>query len=344
MAVLKKILFNKYFILIAAVALIGGYFYIRNNQSVQTNGSKKKITSYTVGRKNLIQTLTLSGKIDARERIILRFQTSGRLTWVGVKEGDAVKKFQTIASLDQRDVKKTLEKKLNTYLSERWDFEQTKDDYKNTIKDDTIKRILEKSQFDLNNSVLDVELQNLSVEYASLWTPIDGIITKIDAPYTGMNITPATAEFEVINPRTVYLSVSADQNEVIKLHKGMIAEITMDAFPDASVSGTIDTISFIPKTGETGTVYDVKVIFPTENTDNTYRIDMTADATFTIKTKNNILSIPTSFIKQDDEKKFVYATTNGDKKKQKKYIETGEDFDADTEIIGGISEGDVVYD
>jgi HlyD family secretion protein len=335
---------HKYLIILGIFLVIGIYFLIQNNQPEQKNGAKKKETTYTVKRQDLKQTLTLSGNIDAEEKVVLRFQTSGRLTWVGVKEGDMVKKYQTIASLDGRDVKKNLEKKLNTYLSERWDFEQTKDDYKNTILNDSIKRILEKSQFDLNNSVLDVELQNLSVEYATLWTPIEGIVTRIDAPYTGINITPATAEFEIINPQTVYLSVSADQNEVIKLTNGMTAEITMDSYPDASLSGIIDTISFTPKAGESGIVYEVKVKLPMNNIDNRYRIDMTADATFITKEKANVFSVPNAFVKQENDKKYLNVLRNGNGKKQKIYVETGDEYDNDTEILSGVSEGDVIYD
>ncbi|HPA35669.1 MAG TPA: biotin/lipoyl-binding protein, partial [Chitinophagales bacterium] len=64
-----------------------------------------------------------------------------------VKEGDLVKKGQAIASLDQRELKKRLEKELNDYMTVRWDFEQTHEDYKD-YKDrylltDEMKRILE---------------------------------------------------------------------------------------------------------------------------------------------------------------------------------------------------------
>ena len=51
----------------------------------------KNEKTYTVLRKTIKKTLTISGKVDAEEKAALRFLTSGRLVWVGVKEGDTVK-------------------------------------------------------------------------------------------------------------------------------------------------------------------------------------------------------------------------------------------------------------
>jgi RND family efflux transporter MFP subunit len=343
-------LLKRYWVLITIVciaAIAGAVLYTRSVSA--STATVKKITTYSVTRKDLKETLTLSGEINAEEKASLRFATSGRLAWVGVKTGDIVKKYQVLASLDQRELKKNLEKKLNTYLSTRWDFEQTKDDKTETADvgltqdvRDAAKRILDKSQFGLNNSVLDVELQSLTLEYANLWTPIDGVVTNIDTPFAGINITPATAEFAVINPQTIYVSVNADQTEVINLKVGQTAEIVLDSFPEATLSGTISNISFTPKAGETGTVYEMKVAIPTVNEDMRYRIGMTADVFFTLKDKPNTLSVPTMSIKEDNGKPYVFRLNKGNK--EKTFIEIGGEYDADTEVRAGLSEGDVVYD
>jgi macrolide-specific efflux system membrane fusion protein len=75
--------------------------------------------TFTVKKGDLRDTLSFSGTVDASEKVALKFQSSGRLSWVGVKEGDVVKKFQGIASLDRESLKKTMANYLNTYLKER---------------------------------------------------------------------------------------------------------------------------------------------------------------------------------------------------------------------------------
>lgn len=334
-------------IIISIVAIVGILYY--SSHRAATQSSLTAIKPYSVKKMDLKQTLTLSGKIDAEEKATVRFATSGKLAWIGVKEGDVVTQNQTMATLDQRDLKKTLQKKLNSYLSSRWDFEQSKDDELHTSTTgvttdirEAAQRIMDKSQFDLNNAVLDVELQALTIEYSSIQSPINGIVTKVDIPYTGINITPASAEFEVINPNTVFLSVLADQNEVVGMREGLKASIIMDSYPDESIESSITSVSFIPKTGETGTVYELKVPLPITNIDRKYKIGMTSDVVFVKKEKHQILAIPTSYIKTESEKKYVWKNISG--KKVKTYITPGEEFDTETEILKGLKAGDIIYD
>jgi len=51
-----------------------------------------------VKKKDLLESVSASGKVEAEEEAVLTFQTSGRLAWVGVKEGDRVEQWQAIAS------------------------------------------------------------------------------------------------------------------------------------------------------------------------------------------------------------------------------------------------------
>ncbi len=322
---------------------VAGFFY---QQSI-ARASIKKSESYTVKRETLKEELSLSGEINADEHVILRFQTSGLLTWVGVKEGDWVKKYQTIAALDQRDVQKRLQKYLNTYQKYRWDYDQEVEDsqIKNTgsLSEDARRealRALDKAQFDLNNAVLDVELQDLARQYSSLYSPIAGQVVRVDTPYSGINITPAGAEFEIVNPATVYFSVTADQTEVIKLKEGMTAEINLDSYPDQTLKGTVKHIAFIPKSGETGTVYQVKLLINQNNQNDQYRLAMTGDATFSLREVSNVLSVPTTMIKTEGKKNYVFAD---DKKTKRVYIKTGQEIDSQTEVLSGLQEGDIIY-
>lgn len=337
---LKNILENKKLLLILFLTLIGGFLLYRNFTS---GGASKKVSTAKVKQGNLAKTLTISGTINADEHVILRFQTSGRLSWVGIKEGDYVKKYQTIAALDQREVRKKLENELYDYMKTRWDFEEAKrETYKDKLFTDTIKRILEKNQFDLNKAVLDVELQNLTVEYSSLWTPIEGVITKIGSPYAGVNITPTTAEFEIVNPKTVYFSATADQTEVVSLLKGMNGDLVLDAYPNTTISGIIRDISFTPKSGEASTVYEIKFDFPNQNDDYKYRLGMAGDLTFVTASRENVLYIPSKFIKSQNGKKYLTVKKNG--KLEKVEVKTGMETETETEITSGLSIGETVYD
>ena len=339
-----KFLKRRWYWILLTLFIIGIVIY-KNNISSK---AKNKVDSYEIKREDIREILTLSGEIDAEEKATLKFQTSGRLSWVGVKEGDYVKKYQTLAVLDQRDIKNRLQKYLNTFVSQRLTFDQTKDDYWNKQYDlsesirKSAERTLQDSQYDLNNSILDVELQSLSVEYSNLWTPIEGIVTHVSVPFAGINITPAGAEFEVVNPKTLYFSVAAEQGDVINLSEGMTGEISLDAFPEKKYNGELYYISFSPKTGETGTVYELRLKLDEKATDLPLKLAMTGDLDFLIKEEKNVLAAPSSFIKKD--KKGYYVFVGSPTKKVKKYLEISNEIDGKYVITNGLIENEVIYD
>ena len=335
---------KRWYLVLIIIVVISFIFY-KNNTS---KAIKNKIDSYKIKREDLKEVLTLSGEINAEEKVSLKFQTSGKLAWIGVKEGDYVKKYQTLATLDQRDIKNRLQKYLNTFVSQRLTFDQTKDDYWNKQYDlsesirKSAERTLQDSQYDLNNSVLDVELQSLTVEYANLWTPIEGIVTHVSAPNAGVNITPAGADFEIVNPKTLYFSATAEQGDVINLREGMIGEISFDAFPEKIYKSRLYYVSFSPKEGETGTVYEVRVELNEDALNLPLKLAMTGDLDFLIKEEKEVLSVPSSYIKKDKKGKYVYV--GGATKKEKRYIKISNEIDGKYVITNGLVENEVIYD
>lgn len=329
---------------IGMLMLISALWRHWSTVNAQKISNEKK---FIVIRKTVKRTLTISGKVDAEEKAALRFQTSGRLIWVGVKEGDTVKKYQAIAQMDSREVQKNLEKALRDYSKNRNDFEETwRVTYggrsnPNDALTDTVKRILEKNQWDLEKAVLDVELKQISVEYATLYTPISGIVTAVGSPFAGVNVTPSQAEFIVVNPDSLYVSVLPDQTEVRQLTSSSSAEIVFDSYPEEKITGTIKSIAFAPKSGESTTVYEAKVTIPISESIK-YRIGMTADATFTLGEKSNVLVVPPSAIKKEKDVRYVMRVLGN--KRQKIPVSTGEESEEGVEILSGLKDGDVIID
>ncbi|NTU73721.1 efflux RND transporter periplasmic adaptor subunit [Candidatus Roizmanbacteria bacterium] len=338
---------KKRWYVVLILVVVGGFFVYK---STQKQIIVKKDSAYKVKKQTLRETLSLSGQIDAHEHTVLRFQSSGKLTWVGVKQGETVKKFQGIASLDQRDIQMRLQKYLNSYMKTRWNFDQTKSDTEDTIigglTDDLrakAQRILDGAQFDLNNSVLDVQLQNLAKETAYLSSPIEGIIVRADAPFAGVNITPAQAEFEIVNPKTIYFQATADQTDVPNVYENMSGTITLDSFPDNKISGTVSSVAYTPKSGESGTVYEVKIKMDDTSADwRNLRMGMTGDVEFTLREHANVISVPSQYIKSQAGKKYVIRDNKG--KKEQTIVKIGDVVDNDTEVTSGLHEGDVIYD
>lgn len=337
---------KRWYIVLGTIIIVGVAAKIIINNNKVANAKDNPLS---IKRQDLKEILSFAGSIDAEEHVVLQFQTGGKLTWVGVKEGDTVKKYQSIAALDSRSLQRTLQKYLNSYMTTRWQFDQTNADNTTLTLDLSsdirakAKRLIDESQFTLNNSVLDVELQNIALEYANLSTPIEGVVTKVNTPYPGVNILQTQSQFEIVNPKTLYFSATADQTEVTKLTQGQTGTITFDAFSDAPQQGTVYWIGYVPKAGETGTVYQIKVKFPGDQIQK-YRIGMTGDIAFITKERKNVLVVPANYVKKNTSNNTDYVITTVKGKKQTTPVQAGETIDGSTIITSGIAEGDIVYD
>ena len=175
-----------------------------------------------------------------------------------------------------------------------------------------------------------------------MYAPFDGIITYLNHPFIGVYSTAGSIEAEIIDPKTMFVEVLADQSEVIKLFESQKVNITLDSFDDKMYEGKVTTISFAPTTGENGSSYAVKISFvgvdlPTSR----FKIGMTGDVKFIVSEKENTLYVPSGFVNTDKGGKFIQT----DKKGNKLYVEIGLESEENTEVMGnGVSEGRIVYD
>lgn len=330
---------------ILVILLGAGVIFVRAKNS---ETQQSQISTAAAVREDFTKTVSSSGKTKAEKSVDLKFQTSGRLAWVGVQEGDHVNAYQAIAGMDQREVQKNLTKTLRDYSAQRLDFEQAwKDNWPAAAQshedvthapNDSITQILEKNQWDLDKAVLDVELKDLAVEYATLVTPIAGIVTSIDTPVAGVNITPATSVFTVVDPDSMVFEANADETDIGNLKLGQKAQITLDAFPDATFSGTISYISYASQLSAGGaTVFPVRISF---DSPQDIRIGLNGDVTIDSVNEPNVITVPIEAVREDAGTKYVYKKTGTTYMKTP--VHTGMQNDSRVIVLDGLSEGDVV--
>ncbi len=338
--------FSKYKnkLIIAAIVLLVAYFGYSKIQAQKYKNpaifNPQKDTVVNPQNKTIKSDLTLAGSVNASEIANLRFQNAGKLVWVGVKVGDRVKKYQAIASLDKEQLKKSLQTQFNNYrtnLSQFWD---TQDKYKDMVISDTIQRILDRTQYSLDNTVINYEISDMAIKEATLYSPIAGVVTSVDQPLTGTNITPTTASFTIINPESVYFKAEIDQAEVPKITVGQKATVQIDAFPETSFDSEITYVSFIPVAGQSSTVYEIRFKLPVDNKNMSYRLGMDGDALITLQQQDEALVIPLDALNDDNGKSFVWIKEND--KLSKKYVTTGIENDTEVQILEGLNPNDSV--
>ena len=295
---MKKYFKIKNIIILITLILVGFLLY----QKYWPKPAEKIYDVTQAEIKDITQLVSASGKIKSATQVNLQFQTAGLLSWVGVKEGDRVEKWQALASLDQRQLQKTLQKYLLDFSKERNNFDEAeKITYRDSLLTDSLRRILQNNQFDLTKTALDVELQNIALKYSTLITPIKGVVTKIDTPVAGVNILPAAAIFTVSDPENLIFEALIDEVDVAKIKTGQKAEITFDAYPNKPMKVIVDSLNFASQTDSSGsTVFIVKFKL-TNSLEQPLLLGMNGEVNIIVATKNQVLTVPATTINETNQ-------------------------------------------
>ena len=297
---------KKYIVIGVIILIIIGGFAVRRNVINSKNESKQ---TATVKRGTVEEELILAGTVLADEDISLQFKTAGLLTYVNVKEGEQVKKGQTVAKIDSRDLGIALQQARNTLRAKEAALEEIYDEVKDHSNDETFvqKNTRTTAEVAKDNAYDAVRAAEQAFVGTTLTSPIEGIAAVVTNPFPGVNISPTTTKYEIINPDTIYFSVAADQTEVTQINQNQKVKIILDPFTEKTYEGQVKLISFTPDESESGTIYKVKVQIENANLlESGVRIGMTGDARFQLAKSDNTLYVPINFVKSDDQGKYIY--------------------------------------
>lgn len=327
---------KRFKLILILVVLLGAALLFFNNGKKD----EEKLTFVSPEKKDITASITISGRVDAKEKARLRFAAGGKVVFLGAKEGDVVKKWQTIATIDRAALQKQLQQNLNLYMKERYDFENVRDDIKDQVLDTKENRAVAKDQYDLDNQVLSVEIQSIAIQNTTLAVPFSGVLTVAPTAVAGVQLLPSDY-FEVVNPETLIFRAAIDEIDLHKISLGQESKILLDAYDEEEITTNVSYISYVSNESSSGTVFLLE--FPLNQADiSRYRLGMNGDAVIKLAEKKDVLVIPLDVISERDDK--VYVKVQADNKEGfiEKEIETGLESDDEVEVLSGLSETDLV--
>lgn len=328
---------KKTIIIIVLLLIFGVWRYM-----AYINGGLEVTTSRVV-KDNLTESISSSGDVMADKYAAMYFPTPGKVAWINVTEGQSVKKYQSLISLDKTLLDTAYQQAANTLRKYDATVDYVHDSLKNKDKTETF---LEKDTRTTAEATKDsaydaFRAAEYNLKNAVLYAPFDGIVTSFAAGMAvGANVTSATPAMLVIDPSTVYFLSQVGEIDVMKIKNKMKAEIALDAYPNETFVTEVLSIDFAPTTTSTGgTAYKVKISLP-ENKDMRFRLGMNGDAKFIISQKENVLMIPQNAIVEENDKTYVFIVEDG--KAVKKEVKLGIYSIDDVEVLEGLNEGYMV--
>ncbi|NWF49276.1 MAG: efflux RND transporter periplasmic adaptor subunit [Ignavibacteriaceae bacterium] len=343
------------FILLVAIYLIYNFVF-------SSSVSVKLTTAVLQKPGQTASSLTASGYVVAQRKASIASKGTGRLVYLGVVEGDKVKKNQVIGQIENDDIKAQLEEaKANLKLNEA-DLINAENVYLREkellAKGLTSKQIFDQAEANYKRSLAAVELAKarikqieVALENTFIRAPFDGtVLTKnaevgeVVAPLgAGTNIRGAVVTIADMNSLLVEADVSESNIERILVNQD--CEIILDAYPEKSYQGFVFKI--VPTADRSKATVMVKVGF--KEYDSRVLPEMSAKVSFftepvdtSIINQKPLLVIPVNSICQENGKYFIFKVVEGSARKFE--VTIGQRFDTYVEILSGLRSGDQIID
>jgi len=162
-------------------------------------------------------------------------------------------------------------------------------------------------------------------------SPIDGeIIVRSVEP--GQTVIASDAVL-VLSDRLV-ISAQFDETDIGRIHVGQDAVVTLDAYPDVKIEGSVDHVAYESEIVSNVTIYNVDIL--PKKIPRILRSGMSVTAEVIEKQVTGVITIPSNAIRYDGERQFVLVRDRRGKVIERD-IRTGLNNDKTAEVISGLS-------
>jgi RND family efflux transporter MFP subunit len=327
---------KKKLLILVVVILVVFFGLSRYQKSVLT------VETTRVTRGDLVESVSASGEVSARELANMSFPTSGKVAYLGVADGDTVKKYQSLASLDKVLLDTAYQQALNMSRKYGATVDNIHDQLKNKSTTETFAEKDTRTTAEANNDYYYNALRaaEYNLKNASLIAPFGGVVTNLlNGLSVGANVTGGITVMTIVNPQSVYFVAEVSEAEIYQVHEGMKVKLTLDAYSDQEFKGVVQATSFGNYTSSTGgNVYKVQISLP-GNTDFRFRLGMKGNAQIILKEHRDLTKTTADALIENTE---TYVWLLRGDKVEKRIVKTGVSSGDETEIIDGLQVDNVV--
>lgn len=190
---------------------------------------------------------------------------------------------------------------------------------------------------------VDKAKKSLSEAQALLDTPIltaetDGIVTAIQH-LPGEEVPADRAIVVIGNSQKKQVTVFVSQEDIASVEIGQSVELRFSSAPENAVDGEVIKKSLLPADGGDGVSYEVIISLEVDDPD--LLEGMTCSVKFILKKVENVLTLANKAITLRDGKQYVTVKLP-DGSHEEREIKTGFSDGRISEIIDGLSDGDIV--
>ncbi len=279
----------------------------------------------------------VQGKVDGEDNIYVAPKMSGIVTAVFAKEGDAVKKGQILAQIDDAVIRQSIDELQTQIVFATNIYNKQKNLWDKKIGSEVQFLTAKNNKESLDKKLITLKEQ---LDMSKIIAPITGTIEEVGVKI-GQIATPAPnmPAFRMVNFSKVKVTAEVAEAYSPKVRKG---DKVIIGFPDFNEE--IETsISFASKF-----INPVNRTFTIESRLNPGKMEFRANMIALVKINDykskDAIVIPINIIQKDAQGEYVFvAIDKGNAKIAKKQnIKTSQNYAGNTEVVEGLKAGDKI--
>jgi HlyD family secretion protein len=355
---------------------------------------KTAVEVENVRTRSIKSVVSASGSIQAKRTVDVSASQMGKVVDVAVEEGAQVKEGDVLLQIDPVPYSQSVERLRAAAASARADVELAEATLKQAEQEEERIRTLRTNDLASPQDLLRVETERevaasrleaarglLHQQQASLRNAeYDLGLTTIRAPMTGVVVELNVEEGETAiigtmnNPGTVLLTIAdlseleakveVDETDVVDLHLGMPARVSIDSYTDTLFDGSVTEIgNSAVRSAQTTESVDFNVVVTLRDPVPGAKPGLSATADIIVAEREKVLSVPMQSLtirrpggKSEAEEEILDDDPTALRKKEEKEgvfvvrgrkavfvpTETGIAGDRYFEVLSGLAEGDTV--
>ncbi|NWH09680.1 MAG: efflux RND transporter periplasmic adaptor subunit [Alphaproteobacteria bacterium] len=325
-------------------------------------GSSSSATSYklaAVTRVDILETVSATGKLEARNEVEVGSQISGKIIEVRVDFGDMVKKGDVLAIIDPESYQAKVKQAEADLAVARADMKLAESTWRRTKKLaesnavsasslDDAEASLEKARANVSQAEASLSSAKTDLERTAILAPIDGVVIDraIEMGQTVAASLSAPTLFTLAEDlKKIRVRILVDEADIGHVQVGQASTFTVDAYTNLKFDAVIAQIRKQPE--ETSNVVTYIVMADADNPDEKLLPGMTANVTVEVANHKGVLAVPRSATRWAPEgaqasrgKRAVWVLKDGTPEAVE--VKLGASSGQIVEVTGDLKEGEQV--
>jgi len=308
----------------------------KTTETGEYNGLKIPVKVESVKATTFSHSFTAAGEIESIAEAFISPEVNGQIISIEVTEGDVVEKGQLLAKLNTVIVDNNIVELESQLSLAKTIYEKQSMLWEKNIGSERQYLEAKNAYTNLENKLTTLRAQR---DMSFIKSPIDGIVENIMLK-EGELASPGMQLMQIVNIDDLYVTVQLSEAYLPVIKKGDIVDIKFPSYPGLVYREPVyRTGNVINKQNRTFTI-QIKI----NNKHEKLKPHMLANVVINDYNAEESIVLPSILIKEDMNGSFIYiiGKDNQVDVAVKKYINTGRSFKDKTEVLDGMSVGDMI--